>query len=167
MRLIIRNKWISFKGSSEVRDENDTRDVMKVVGRFFSITQKKFIEDLNGNVHYMVRNKFWRLFSRKALIYDANKNLIAVVRRKIFSVHDRYFVENCKIGNMEIMGNILQYNYEISLNGQRVGHISRRVSLRDSFVLEFSNNLEPELMVAFVIAIDLITDRRDSDLASR
>lgn len=167
MRLIIRNKWISFKGSSEVRDENDTRDVMKVVGRFFSITQKKFIEDLNGNVHYMVRNKFWRLFSRKALIYDANKNLVAVVRRKIFSVHDRYFVENCKIGNMEIMGNILQYNYEISLNGQRVGHISRRVSLRDSFVLEFSNNLEPELMVAFVIAIDLITDRRDSDLASR
>ena len=163
MKLIIRNKWFSFKGSSEVKDETDTKEVMKVIGRFWSITQKKYIEDLEGNVHYMVRNKFWRIFSRKALIYDKDKNLVAQVRRKIFSFHDRYFIEKCSIGNMEIMGNIFQHDYNITLDGQQVGHIMRRVSIRDSFVLDCADDLEPELMVAFVIAIDLITDRKDAD----
>ena len=74
MKLIIRNKWISFRGSSQVKDETDTNEVMKVIGRFWSITQKKYIEDLEGNPHYMVRNKFWRIFSRKALIYSINEN---------------------------------------------------------------------------------------------
>ena len=166
MKLIIRNKWISFRGSSEVKDETDTKEVMKVIGRFWSITQKKYIEDLEGNVHYMVRNKFWRIFSRKALIFDKDKNLVAQVRRKIFSFHDRYFIEKCTIGNMEIMGNIFQHDYNITLDGQQVGHIMRRISIRDSFVLDCADDLEPELMVAFVIAIDLITDRKDADSSS-
>ena len=167
MKLIIRNKWISFRGSSEVKDETDTKEVMKVIGRFWSITQKKYIEDLEGNPHYMVRNKFWRIFSRKALIYSINENkekqLVAQVRRKIFSFHDRYFIEKCTIGNMEIMGNIFQHDYNITLDVKQVGHIMRKISLRDSFVLDCADDLEPELMVAFVIAIDLITDRKDAD----
>ena len=152
MKLLIRNKWFSiFKQSSEVKDETGEKDVMVIEGKFWTFTAKKFIKDMDGNVHYMVRNKFWRIFTRKALIYDAEGNKIATVRRKIFSLHDRYFIEDCTIGNMEIMGNIFQFDYNITLDGKQVGHIMRRVSLRDSFVLEFSNNLEPELMVACLV----------------
>ena len=63
---------------------------------------------------------------------------------------------------MEIMGNIFQHDYNITLDGQQVGHIMRKISLRDSFILDCADDLEPELMVAFVIAIDLITDRKDA-----
>ena len=166
MKLIMRNTWISFRGSSYVRDESDTKDVMKVEGRFWSITSKKYIEDLEGNVHYMVRRKFWRIFSRKAFIFDPDKNKICTVRRKIFSFHDRYFIEDCSLGKMEIMGNIFGYDYTITLDGVQVGHISRKISLRDSFVLECSDQMEPEFMVALVIAIDNITDKRRADNAN-
>ena len=49
MQLIVRNKWVSFKGSSYVKDVNG-KDVMQVEGKFWTLTYKKFIKDLDGNV---------------------------------------------------------------------------------------------------------------------
>ena len=57
MRVAIRNKWISLRGSSVVRDENE-KDVMIVKGKFFTFTRKKFVQDLEGKTKYIVRNKF-------------------------------------------------------------------------------------------------------------
>ena len=161
MELTIKNKWISFGGSSIVQDLAG-RDVMKVKGKVFTFTRKKYVQDLQGNTKYVVRNKFWTLFARKAFIEDTNKNKLVKIRRKIFSFHDRYFVES-SLGQMEIIGNIFQFNYRIILNGQEIGHIARRLSLRDSFVLTISDGFEPMLFVALVIAIDNITDKRDQD----
>ena len=161
MQLTIRNKWVSLRGGSIVQDVSG-KEVMKVKGKFFTVTRKKFICDLQGNVKYIVRNKFWRLFARKALVLDANKNVIVRIRRKIFSFHDRYFLQT-SLGNMEIKGNIFQFNYQITLNGQEIGHIARNISLRDSFTLTVDDRYDPMLMVALVIAIDNITDQRDAD----
>lgn len=161
MQLSIRNKWISLRGGSVVQDLSG-KDVMKVKGKFFTVTRKKFVCDLQGNVKYIVRNKFWRLFIRRAFVLDANKKILVRIRRKFFSVHDRYFIDT-DLGQMEIMGNIFQFNYQIKLNGQEVGHIARKVSLRDSFVLTIDDRFDPYLMVALVIAIDNITDQKDAD----
>lgn len=164
MELYIRNKWISLGGSSTVKDVNE-KDVFIVKGRFFSFTAKKFLYDLNGNLKFVIRNKFWRLFQRKALIYDANGNQVALVRRKIFSLHDHYFITS-SLGDLQIRGNILTYNYNITLNDKPIGHVARKISLRDSFVLTLDDNYDAATFVALVIAIDNITDRRRSDAAA-
>ena len=161
MQLAIRNKWISFRGSSVVKDLEEN-DVLRVQGKFFTFTRKKMITDLNDNLKYTVRNKFWVLFRRKAMIYDPDGNEVARLSRKVFSFHDRYFVDS-KLGKMEIVGNIFQFNYKITLDGKEIGHIARKISLRDSFVLTIDDNFDYALMVAMVIAIDNITDKRDSD----
>lgn len=164
MELAIRNKWVSLGGSSTVTDMQG-KEVFFVKGKIFSFTRKKFLQDPQGNVKYVIRNKFWRLFQRKAFVEDPEGNVIATIRRKIFSVHDHYFVTS-SLGDLQIRGNILQFNYSISLDGKEIGHISRKVSLRDSFVLTLDDNYDPATFVALVIAVDLITDRRDSDNAN-
>ena len=164
MELSIRNKWVSLRGSSVVQDL-EGNDVLKVQGKFFTFTRKKFVMDLNDNLKYTVRNKFWFLFRRKAMIYDADGNEVARLSRKVFSFHDRYFVER-KLGKLEIMGNIFQFNYKITLDGKEIGHIARKISLRDSYVLTIDDNFDYMLFVAMVIAIDNITDQRDSDNAN-
>ena len=161
MELVIRNKWVSLGGSSVVKDINEN-DVFFVKGKIFSFTKKKFLEDMDHNLKFMIRNKFWRLFQRKALIYNDKNEQVAVVRRKIFSLHDHYFVTS-SLGDLQIRGNILQFNYSITLGDKEIGHISRKISLRDSFVLTIDDEYDPATFVALVIAIDLITDRRDSD----
>lgn len=161
MELSIRNKWVTIGGSSVVKDVNEN-DVLKVKGKIFTFTAKKYIMTLDDEVKYITRRKFWRLFRRRALVQDKDGNIVAKISRKIFSLHDRYFVES-SLGQMEIMGNILGFNYSITLDGKEIGHISRKISLRDSFVLTIDDNFDYMLFVALVIAIDIITDdRRDA-----
>lgn len=159
MELFIKNKWVSLGGSSVVQDASGN-DVMKVKGKVFSLTQKKFVTDLNDNVKYIVRNKFWRLFTYQAYVLDPQENVKATLRRKIFSLHDRYFVTS-DLGNLEIVGNILQFDYRILLDGKEIGHVARKISLRDSFVLTVDDRYDKMFMVALVIAIDNITDRKN------
>lgn len=161
MELAIRNKWISLRGSSIVKDVNEN-DVLKVRGKFFTVTSKKFVTTLDDEVKYIVRNKFWRIFHRKAYIYNSNKEIVARIKRKIFSVHDRYFIET-SLGNIELMGNIFQFNYSIKLNGEEIGHVARKISLRDSFVLTINDDQDYMFFVALVIALDNMTDKRDAD----
>ena len=164
MELLIKNKWISLGGSSTVKTADD-KDVFIVKGKIFSFTRKKFISDMDGNLKYIVRNKFWRIFQRKAFVINEKNEIVATVRRKIFSLHDHYFITS-SLGDLQIRGNILTYNYNISLNDKPIGHVARKISLRDSFVLTLDDNYDAATFVALVIAIDNITDRRRSDAAA-
>ena len=164
MELAIRNKWISFRGSSVVKDMNE-QDVLKVKGKFWTFTSKKFVQTLEGETKYVVRNKFWTFFVHRAFIMDKDEKILATIRRKFWSVHDRYFIE-CDLGKIEICGNILGFNYHIKLNDKEVGHVARKISLRDSFVLTIDDNLDYYFFVALVIAIDNITDQRAAEANS-
>ena len=163
IELAIRNKWISLRGSSVVKDVNE-KDVLKVQGKFWTFTAKKFIQTLDGETKYIVRNKFWRLFVYRAFVLDPKTNeKVATIRRKVFSLHDRYFMDT-KYGRIEIKGNILCFDYHIYLDGKEIGHVSRKISLRDSFVLTLNDdNADIYFYVALVIAIDNITDQRSAN----
>ena len=91
--------------------------------------------------------------------WDEGNHVVATVRKKLISLHDKYFVES-SIGQMEIIGNILGYDYHIIVDGKEVGHIARKISLRDSFVLDIDDSFDHRFFVALVIAIDNVTDRR-------
>ena len=164
MDLAIRNKWVTLRGSSVVKDLNEN-DVMKVQGKFFTFTAKKFIQTLDGQTKYTVRNKFWRLFAYRTFIYDENNEQVAHIRRKIFSLHDDFLIDS-KFGNIEIKGNILCFDYHIYLDGKEIGHVARKISLRDSFVLHLEDGYDPMFYLALVIAIDNITDRRRDNASS-
>ena len=166
IQLAIRNKWLSFRGSSVVKDINEN-DVLKVQGKFWTVTYKKFIQTLDGETKYIVRNKFWKLFAYKAFVIDPQtEEKVATIRRKVFSLHDRYFIDT-KYGQVEITGNILCFDYHIYLDGKEIGHVARKISLRDSFVLTLDDDRgDIYFWVALVIAIDNITDERNADSAA-
>ena len=161
MELNIRNKWVSLGGSSTVTDVNEN-PVLKVKGKIFTFTRKKFVRDLEGNDLFIVRNKFWFLFHRQAFIFTPEKEQIGYVRRKIFSFHDHYDISS-KYGEVVLRGNILGYDYHITLNGQEIGHVARKISLRDSYVLEINDDVDWKYFVALVIALDNIVDAMRSD----
>ena len=163
-QVSIRNKWVSLRGGSYVKDMEE-RDVFYVKGKFWTVTRKKFVQDMEGNLLYTVRNKFWTFFVKKAMVYDKDGNQVAFIRRKFWSVHDRYFVQS-SLGNLEITGNILGFDYHIILDGKEIGHVARKTSLRDSFVLSLEDGYDLSFFVAFVIAIDNITDQRSQEASS-
>lgn len=164
MILNVRNKWVSLRGGSKVTDVNEN-EVMYVKGKFWTFTRKKFVQTMDGKLLYTVRNKFWVLFAKKAMIYNSEGVEIARIRRKVFSLHDHYDIKS-SLGEVTIRGNILGFDYHIVVNGKEVGHIARKISLRDSYVLEISDDFDPALFVAFTIAIDNIVDSMKEESAS-
>lgn len=52
MKLFIKNKLTSIKGSSKVTNENN-EEIFKVKGKFFSISRKKKIYDMQGNLYML------------------------------------------------------------------------------------------------------------------
>lgn len=155
MKVFIKNKLLSLRGSSRVVNER-SEDVYVVKGKLFSITSKKFICDLSGNVLYRVRNKFFNLILPSIYVYDADKNKLARIKRKFFS--KTFIVEGYK-DEISIEGEFFSFTSTILRNGAPIGTISRQLTvIADSFSLEADEKDMP-FLIALVIAIDNFYDK--------
>lgn len=158
MKVYIKNKIFSFGGGSSVVNENK-EPVYNVKGRVFSVTKVKYVCDLEGKRLFKIRNKWFNFFVHKAYIYDENKNEIATVKDKWFNIKGEYFVQGYK-DEIKIEGKFFGLTSQILKNGEVVGTIRRQVTIiADSFELE-ANEEDMPFLVALVIAIDNITDKK-------
>ena len=161
MKVTIKNNFFSLGGSSSVIDESNN-PVFKVKGKFFSITHKKRVCDLNGKVLYTVRNKWINWFVHKAFIYNENKEKIATVKDKLFNVHKEYFIQGYK-DEIYTEGRFFSLSCKIYKHNKEIGTISRPVvTLTDTFVLE-ANEEDIPFLIALVIAMDNIIDSRTAE----
>ena len=160
MELVVKNKFFSLGGSSKVLAENGA-DAFVVKGKMFSITKKKFVKDLNGNLLFKVRNKFWTFIRRKALVYDANKKLVARVIRD-FRIRQSYTIEGAQ-EEIKVVANGpigLGFDMSITMGGKEIGHIKRPyIAWTDTFNVTVNDPADAAILVAFVIAIDNIQDQ--------
>ncbi len=159
MKLYVRNKIVSLGDSSVVVDENKQKHY-KVKGKIFSPTHKKYICDLEGNVLYRVRNKFWSLFNRSALIYEGKRGRkVARVNKKVFTLNKEYIVLGVE-DEIKLEGGFFSLKCDILKNGNVIGTVRREITLiADSFELEAEDENMP-FLIALVVAIDNITDRK-------
>ena len=166
MRLFIKNKIFTLSGSSFVLDEKGNK-VFKVKGKWglFSPTHKKKIIDKDGNLRYIVRNKFWRFISTSCFLYDDSKQKIAMLTNNDFDIRSRYVLKGYQ-DEIVIKGNFSEFpkfTMDIEKNGKNIGKITRDFTIiRDSFVLDIFDDTEDAFLVALVIAIDNIADDRRS-----
>ena len=157
MKVYIKNKIISWGGGSTVLDENKN-EIYKVKGKVFSPTRKKRVCDMQGNVLYTVRNKWFNWFVHSAYVYDANKNKIARVKDKFFNIKPEFFVTGYQ-DEIKVEGSFLSFKSSIIRNGEVIGTIRRQAfTILDSFELEAKEEDIP-FLIALVIAIDNIVDK--------
>ena len=157
MKFYVKNKFLSWGGSSEVLNENK-EPIYKVKGKVFSITRKKYICDMEDNRLFMVRNKYWHLFLKSAFIYDAEGNKLLKVKRK-FAIKNDYSVQGTE-DEYAIDGSVFGWNFSVIKNGEVIGTIKRELNfIVNSFEVNVENPENAPFMIAFVIAIDNIVDR--------
>ena len=87
MKLIIKNKLVSLRGNSIIKDEQGNNKY-KVKGKLFSITHKKRIYDLDNKLLFTVRNKYWKFIVNSAYIFDSEGNKIARLKQLWVSNQD-------------------------------------------------------------------------------
>lgn len=158
MKVYIKNKFWSIGGGSSVLDENKN-PVYEVKGRVFSITRVKYVCDLAGKRLFKVRNKWFNWFVHKAYIYDGDDNKVATVKDKWFNVNQEYFIMGYK-DEIKVEGKFFGLTTKILRNGEVIGTIRRQITVfKDAFELE-ANEEDIPFLIALVIAIDNITDKK-------
>ena len=156
MKIIVKNKFVSWGGSSIVEDESG-RSLYSVKGDAFSWTREKTLLDLNGNVLYRIRNKWPTVFLHSAFICDRDGNKICKVKQNL-SFKQNYVIEETR-DNIQVNGYILN-GMQVSRNNQYIGTIKKEFwALRDYFVLDVPDGQDPTFLIALVIAMDNIQDK--------
>ena len=167
MKYVIKNKIVSFGGSSTVRDEAGN-DLFFVKGRIFSFTRFKTITDLNGTPIYKVRNRFINILLPKVYLMDDKGNRILTIKKKsLFSLRQNFEIiqePGCEL-NISIQGDYIGRHYDILDNGVPVAHVRRNFNLvKDSFWLETEDEKNAPFYIALVIAVDNYYDKlQDND----
>lgn len=164
MEYWIKNKIISFGGSSTVRDAaKDGNDLFIVRGRVFTFTKKKIIMDLAKKPLYQVRNKFFHILLPKIFVCDAEgKKLLMIKKKSFFSLRKDFEILNPDKtpSAYSIEGNFLSWNFTIKQAGLPIAEVHRNFNLvKDSFVLSTSLTEQAPFLIALVIAFDNWVDK--------
>ena len=159
--VYIENKLISLGGNSKVYNE-EQQQIYNVEGKVVSPTRKKFIYDMQGNLLYVVRNKYWTFFTDKSLVYDANGDKLATIKKNKFSFNLKYQIEDTP-EPMEIVGKFFTGTSNIMKNDQQIGVIHREFSImNDCYSLE-ANEEDIPFLTALVVAFDNLIDKKNKE----
>lgn len=161
MKVFIKNKLISIGGSSEVYNENQ-EVIYNVKGKVFSPTKKKLMYDSNGNLLYVIRNKYWTFIYDSVFVYDANGNKVATIKKGKWSIKPVYKIID-SVDSLEIKGKFFSRHAQILRNEQVVANMSKEFTIiNDAFTLEAEEKDIP-FFTALVIAFDNFRDNRNKD----
>ena len=157
MKIIVKNKFVSFGGSSKVEDAAGNA-LYYVKGRAFSWTRKKILRDLDGNVLYRIRNKWPTFLLHSAFICDEHGNKLCKVKQTFFNFKNLYEIQETD-DDIQVSGYILT-GMQVTRNNEYIGTIKKEFwALRDYFVLDVPDGQDPTFLIALTIAIDNIGDK--------
>lgn len=161
MKVFIKNKLLSLGGDSDVLNENK-EPIFKVKGKIFSFIKKKKLYNMQGELLYTIRNKFWNIFSNKVYIKNSQGDRVATIKKNKWSWNKNYKILNTE-DDLKIEGKFFSLESQIIKNEQLVATINRQFTIMtDAFSLE-ADEKDIAFYTAIVIALDNIVDKRSKD----
>ncbi len=151
--------------------------------KVFSIGDQFFIYDESGGEKYHVDEQIFSI--RKTLrLYNWNNEQVALIERKIWSLHAKHFIylnegdpyeiikeftffkpEYTVLNNgWKIKGDFLNHDYEIINGDTVVGYICKRwMTWGDSYEISIADDVDEILVLSIVLIIDAILECQKSD----
>jgi uncharacterized protein YxjI len=146
------------------------------MSRKWSLVSRFTITDESGAPQFEVQGR--SAFSSQLSITDSSGMLAASITGRAFS--SRYEIQagglttvirprgifgqryeiTSPAGQMEARGNFSQRTYTVTRNGAMVAAITQQRSFREKFAVEIADGEEPALLLAVVLTIEVIRDRR-------
>lgn len=148
--------------------------------KFFKITDKYWIKDEDGKDSFYLDQDF-TFMGYRAAVYGPDKQRLFRIEKKILSLLPKFFVNfedgsrmtlnqrftllrksidvDCDFGTINLKGSIWDYSFIISLDGEKIGEVSRKfISLTDHYVLTVFDENYTLAMIALVLCLNKIQD---------
>jgi uncharacterized protein YxjI len=166
-RYTIRQKMFSI-GDDFWIENQDGRRVFKVDGKALRLRKTLILEDMNGDKLCQIQER-WLPIKETMAIDGPDGEQIAVVKKALIApLRDRWSV-NVKNGpDLDVQGNILDYEYAIKEGWNKVAEVSKKwFSLTDTYGVEIDPGQNDILILAVAIAIDMMAHDDDDKKPKR
>ena len=135
--------------------ETDGGDrAFKVNGKALRIRDTLVLESPTGEELYTIQEKKVRI--RDTMEVEQGGKTVATIKKALISpLRDRYSIEVAGDKDLEAKGNIVDHEYKIERDGDKVAEVSKRwFRVRDTYGIEIAAGQNEALIVAVAVCID-------------
>jgi uncharacterized protein YxjI len=150
-RFQMHEKLLAIGDDYWIEDEQGQK-VFKVNGKVARIRDTWELEDGAGNTVAKIQEK--KLSVRDKIEIEWN-GTTATVKKALVGIRERYHIEVDGGEDLKAHGNIVDHEYEIERDGDKVAEISKKwFRVRDTYGVEIEGDVDPVLILSITVAID-------------
>ncbi|GAA0679666.1 LURP-one-related/scramblase family protein [Kitasatospora atroaurantiaca] len=158
MKYVVKERLFAIGDDYWIENEDGDKAYL-VDGKVLRLRDTFELKDAEGRVVAVIKEKM--LTVRDAMkIENASGDVVATVRKKLFTpFRDKYHVELADGGELEIHGDLIDKEYKIEADGDRIAEISRKwFRLRDTYGVKISDGADAGLLLAVAVCVDHLVD---------
>jgi uncharacterized protein YxjI len=154
VRYQMREKLMSIGDDSWIENEAGQK-AFKVNGKAVRVRNTLILEDANGRELFKIQDRPVRIKDSMD-IEDAGAGTSATVKKALVSpLRDRLSVSVAGGADMDVQGNLLDHEYEISQGGTKVAEVSKKwFRVRDTYGVEVTPGQNDALILAITVCVD-------------
>jgi len=153
----MRQKLVSIGDDYWIEDDAGRR-AFKVDGKALRVRQTMNFDDDRGNTLLRIQERKLRVRDTME-IEDSDGRTVATVKKALVSpLRDRMSVSVEGGADLDVQGNILDHEYSIEADGDKVAEVSKRwFRVRDTYGVEIVPGQNDVLLLAVTAVIDSMT----------
>ena len=155
-RYLLREKLLSVGDDFWIENDRGER-IFKVDDKVLRARDTVIIKDTDGKELYKLQKRLLR--ARDTMAIERGGDKVATVKKAFVTpVRDRFTVDLEGGGDLEVEGNILDHEYQVTRGGVPVANISKRwFRVRDSYGVAVVAGQDDALVLAVTVCIDHLT----------
>jgi uncharacterized protein YxjI len=138
-------------------DTDEDRHAFKVNGKALRLRSTFVLETPSGDELLTIQERKLRV--RDTMELERDGESVATVRKALISpLRERFKIELADGGELTAKGNIVDHEYEVERDGEKVAEISKRwFRIRDAYGIEIAREEDDALILAAAVCIDEMT----------
>ena len=153
----VRQKLIAIGDDFWIENERGER-VYKVDGKALRLRKTLVFEDVSGNDLCTIQERKLRIRDSMEIEDPGGRRLAMVKKALIAPLRDRWAVSVADGPDLEVQGNLLDYEYTIGEGRDKIAEVSKKwFRVRDSYGVEVTPGQNDALLLAITVCIDQMT----------
>ena len=133
-------------------EDGDGNRVFKVNGKAVRMRDTFILEDTRGNELSKIQEK--KLSVRDKMTIESGSTE-ATVHKRLIGIRDHYVIEVDGGEDLKAHGNIVDHEYEIERDGEKVAEVSKKwFRVRDTYGVQLAQGQDVPLILAISVCVD-------------
>jgi len=154
----MRRKMVSVGDDFWIENSRGEK-AFKVNGKAVRVRDTLVFEDPNGNPLAKIQDRPVRVKESMEIEGPDGSTLATVKKAMISPLRERYSVSVSGGSDLEVQGNLVDHEYEISVGRDKIAEVSKKwFRVRDTYGVQIEPDQNAVLILAITVALDMMAD---------